>query len=295
VARVLLITNPAAARTDPEVVRTVSTVLGREGWEVDVVGTTRPGHAEELAADGVRDGVDVIAVYGGDGTTMQAVKGMWGSEVLLGMIPGGTGNLLAGNLRIPRDPKKAALTIARARPRAIDLGCMVREDGPHYFAVAAGAGFDAELMAGTTREAKRRWKMAAYVARAWETGGSIKSVDSRVTVDGRVFEGKAASVLVANCAEFIPPFVKFRKGVALDDGVFDVVILTAEGMFEGLGVVLEWLTADGGSTRVHYARGRVVTVEMEPGQAAQLDGEPAGTTPFSVELFPGALRVLAPR
>jgi diacylglycerol kinase (ATP) len=295
VPRVLLITNPAAARTEPEVVRTVSTVLGREGWEVDVVGTTHSGHAAELAAHGVREGVDVIAVYGGDGTTMQAVKGMRGSEIPLGLIPGGTGNLLAGNLRIPRDPAKAARTIARARARAIDLGCMQREDGPHYFAVAAGAGFDAELMAGTTREAKRRWKMAAYVARAWETAGTIKSVDSRITVDDRVIEGKAASVLVANCAEFVPPFVKFRRGMALDDGLLDVVILTAEGMFESLGVVMEWLTEDFGSTRVQYARGRVVTVEMEPAQAAQLDGDPAGTTPFTAELFPGALRVLTPR
>lgn len=293
-ARVLLITNPAAARTDPAVVRTVSNVLGREGWEVDVVGTTRPGHAADLAADGVRDGVDVIAVYGGDGTTMQAVKGMRGSEVPLGMIPGGTGNLLAGNLRIPRDPTKAALTIARARPRAIDLGQLEREDGLHYFAVAAGAGFDAELMAGTTREAKRRWKMAAYVARAWETMGTVRSVDSRITVDGKVMEGRAATVLVANCAEFIPPLVKFRKGIALDDGLLDVVILSAEGPIESLEVVLEWITGDGGSTRVQYARGRVVTVEMEPVQAAQLDGEPAGSTPFTAELCPGALRVLAP-
>jgi YegS/Rv2252/BmrU family lipid kinase len=293
-ARVLLITNPLAARTDPEVVRTVSTVLAREGWEVEVVGTTRPGHAADLAAEGVRDGVDVVAVYGGDGTTMQAVKGLRGSEVPLGMIPGGTGNLLAGNLRIPRDPRKAALAVARGTARDIDLGVMDRPDGPHYFAVAAGAGFDAELMAGTTSAAKRRWKMAAYVARAWETMGTVKSVQCRITVDGRALEGTAASVLVANCAEFIPPLLKFRKGVSLDDGLFDVVVLSAEGLFEGLGVVLEWITGDDGSTRVQYARGRAVTVEMEPAQPAQLDGEPAGRTPFAVRLLPGALRVLAP-
>jgi diacylglycerol kinase (ATP) len=293
-ARALLITNPAAARTDPAVVRTVSTVLGREGWDVDVVGTTRPGHAADLAAEGVRDGVDAVVVYGGDGTTMQAVKGMHGSDVPLGMIPGGTGNLLAGNLRIPRSPTKAALTIARGCVRRIDLGVLQRDDGPHYFAVAAGAGFDAELMAGTTTQAKRRWKMAAYVAQGWSTLGSVKSVPTRVTVDDRVIEGDAASVLVANCAEFIPPFVKFRKGVAIDDGLFDVIILTAEGLFESMGVVLEWITGDHGSTRVQYARGRVVHVEMAPDQAAQIDGEAAGRTPFTAELMPGALAVLTP-
>jgi diacylglycerol kinase family enzyme len=149
-------------------------------------------------------------------------------------------------------------------------------------------------MATTTRAMKRRWKMAAYVARAWETGGNVKSVPCRITVDGRLMEGKAASILIANCAEFIPPLVKFRQGVAIDDGLLDVVILTAEGLFESLGVVLEWITGDDGSTRVQYARGRLITVEMDPHQPIQLDGEPSGTTPFTAELLAGALRVLTP-
>lgn len=293
-ARALLITNPLAARTDPKVVRTVSAVLVREGWEVDVAGTTRPGHAADLAADGVRNGVDAVVVYGGDGTTMLAVKGMRGSDVPLGIIPGGTGNLLAGNLRLPRDPRRAARSIARCNVRAVDLGCVQRPDGPHFFAVACGAGFDADLMATTTSEAKRRWKMAAYVARAWETLHTVKSVPCRVTVDGTVHEGRAASILVANCAEFIPPLVKFRPGVAIDDGVLDVVILDAQGFLESLGVVFEWMMGGNGSKRIRWARGSAVTVEMDPPQSVQLDGEAAGTTPFTAELFPGALRVITP-
>jgi diacylglycerol kinase family enzyme len=168
-ARALLITNPMAARTDPEIVRTVSTVLGREGWVVDVVGTTHPGHAAELAADGVRGGVDVVAVYGGDGTTMQAVKslGVGGSA---GLIPGGTGNLLAGNLRIPGTRKGGP----HDRPREAGRESISGRGTAGRTATspqAAGAGFNAELMAGTTRESKRRWKMGAYVARAWRRWG----------------------------------------------------------------------------------------------------------------------------
>jgi YegS/Rv2252/BmrU family lipid kinase len=293
-ARVLLITNPLAARTEPEVVGTVATVLRREGWDVEVVGITRPGHAAELAAAGARDGADVIAVYGGDGTTMQAVKGMRGTDVPLGLIPGGTGNLLAGNLRLPRDPKRAALMIARGRPRAIDLGRLERDDGAHYFAVACGSGFDAELMASTTTEAKRRWKMAAYVARAWVTMSRVRSVPCRITVDDRVLEVEAASVLVANCAEFIPPFVKFRRGVSIDDGLLDVVMLDAHGFLGSLGVVLEWVTGMT-SSRIQHARGRRVTVAMEPSQPVQFDGEEGGITPFTAEVIPGGLIVMAHR
>jgi diacylglycerol kinase (ATP) len=296
-ARVLLITNPAAARTDPAVVRTVSTVLGREGWDVDVVGTTQPGHAADLARDGVRDGVDVIAVYGGDGTAMQAVKGMIGTSVPLALIPGGTGNLLAGNLRLPRDPEKAARAIVCGTPRPVDLGRMEREDGSHYFAVACGAGFDADLMATTTTEAKRRWKMGAYVARAWETIGKVRNAPYRVTVDGTVLEGQAASIMVANCGEFIPPLLRFRPGIAIDDGLLDVIILSADTFPESVGVVLQWLggpVAQAGSDSIRYARGVTVTVETEPARAVQMDGEAVGTTPFTAELLPGALQVMIP-
>src|SRR5439155_1198664 len=67
----------------------------------------------------------------------------------LGLVPGGTGNLLAGNLRLPRDPAAAARVILAGRTAAIDLGSVERADGTHYFAVCSGTGFDARLMAGT--------------------------------------------------------------------------------------------------------------------------------------------------
>jgi YegS/Rv2252/BmrU family lipid kinase len=294
-ARVLLITNPAAARTDPAVVRTVSSVLEREGWEVDVAGTTRSGHAVELARAGVRDGVDVVAVYGGDGTTMQAVEGLMGTGVPVALIPGGTGNLLAGNLRLPRDPARAAGVIVRGVPRAVDLGRVERPEGVRFFAVACGAGFDAELMGTTTTQAKRRWKMGAYVARAAESIVEVHNVWTRLTVDGRSSETETATVLVANCAEFVPPFLRFKsRGVSLDDGVLDVVLLRADGFLDSVGAALQFVGGVEGG-QVEYARGAEVTVEMEPSRPMQMDGEAAGGTPFTAKVLPGALRVLVPR
>lgn len=295
-SRVLLIMNPAAARTDPAVVRTVSEVLGREGWEVEVVGTTRPGHAADIARDAVDDGVSRIAVYGGDGTTMQAVSGVVGRAVDFGLIPGGTGNLLAGNLRLPRDPAKAALVVARGVPRTIDLGRIRRPDGDRYFAVACGAGYDAELMAGTTSQAKRRWKFGAYVFHVLRTIDRVRNVPYRITVDGEILEGDAASVMVANCGEFIPPFVRLGHGITMDDGLFDVVILRAGGLLDSLRVV--WHLVRGGKSvddRIRYARGKTVSVETDPTRPVQFDGEIAGETPFTAELLPGALRILVPQ
>ncbi len=294
-ARALLITNPVAARTDPKVIRAVCRVLARRGLEVDVAGTTKPDDAGMLARQGVEDGVEIIAVYGGDGTTMRAVRGFVGREVVLGLIPGGTGNLLARNLRIPRSPTRAAELLATGRPRAIDLGRVERQDGVHYFAVNCVAGFDAELMAATSEQAKRRWGMGAYVARAWQKLGDVASVPHRIVVDGDALETSAASVLVANCGELIPPLLKLKQDIAPDDGLLDVVVLNATGIVEGMGVLWELMAGAGNGTgRIEYSRWHRVTVETDPSRLVQLDGEPAGRTPVIAEVMPGAIRVLVP-
>jgi YegS/Rv2252/BmrU family lipid kinase len=290
---VLLIFNPVAARTDPKVVTVVSRVFTREGWDVDVAGTTRPGHAAELARQGVADGVSLVAVYGGDGTTMQAVSGMIGTDVPIALIPGGTGNLLAGNLRVPRDPAAAARAAACGTPRRIDLGRLERPEGPRYFAVACGAGFDAELMGRTSEEAKRRWRMGAYVAKSWEVAGELRVVPHTIWVDGRSLETQAAMVLVANCGELIPPFFRLREGIAPDDGAFDVVIVNASSMVEGMDAVWHILTGQvNGNQRLQFVRGAEVRVDAATPRPVQLDGELAGETPFRVTLLPKALGVI---
>src|SRR5207253_558502 len=139
-------------------------------------------------------GFDALVCYGGDGTAMEIAAGAVGSGIPLGLVPGGTGNLLVGNLRLPRDPAAAARVILTGRTAAIDLGSVERADGTHYFAVCGGTGFDARLMAGTGAAEKRRWKMAAYVMRAFAALPSVTSPLHRVTVDGVAHELPAAMV-----------------------------------------------------------------------------------------------------
>ena len=122
-------------------------VMKSAGWSAEVLATGGPGDARSLAEYGVAEGVDVVAVFGGDGTTMQAAAALVGTDVALGVIPGGTGNLLAGNLRIPPAPARAARALVARGPEPFDLGRMERPGGPHYFAVACGAGYDARVMA----------------------------------------------------------------------------------------------------------------------------------------------------
>lgn len=294
-AHAVLIHNPSASRTDAAILKAVCQVFERAGWSVDAPGTLHPDHAAELAAQAVAAAVDVIAVYGGDGT-VNAVAGAVGNAIPIGLIPGGTGNLLAGNLRLPRNPRRAAKVIVSGKPVSIDLGRLSGGDHVRYFTVTCGAGFDAEWMAATSRQAKKRWGMGAYVAQAWDMLGQLETVAYRVTVDGAQFEVDAVSVLVANCGEIVPPLLRLRPGIAPDDGLLDVVVLNANGVLES--AVVLWQLAIGqsdGSGRVQHIRGSRVTVESDVPRPVELDGEAAGTTPFTVQVVPAGMRVVVPR
>ncbi len=292
--RVLIISNPAAARTSRRALHAVLSVLHAEGCAVDTAETTAASGAADLAREGVKDGADAIVVYGGDGTSMNAVAGLIGCDIPLGLIPGGTGNLLAGNLRLPRNPAKAARVVARGRTRTIDLGRVEYSDGVRYFAVNCGAGYDAELMAGTSHAAKRRWGMGAYVGQILGTARGIAPVPYRVTVDGDVLEMDASMVLVANCAEIIPRVLSLGQNIELDDGLLDVVALRADGARQTLRVVSTLLSRYPREPWVRYARGHEVKVEADPARPTQLDGELGGQTPFTAVVVPHGLSVLIP-
>jgi len=276
--RALLIANPAAARTDARAVTTVRDTLRRGGWTVEVLATARAGDARRFAREAHAQGFEALVCY-----------------IPLGLVPGGTGNLLAGNLRLPRDPAAAARVILGGRVAPIDLGAVERADGTHYFAVCSGTGFDARLMAGTGAAEKRRWKMAAYVMRAFAALPTVTSPLHRVTVDDVARELPAAMVLVANCGELVPPFLRLRHDIAPDDGWLDVVVLRAEGVFQSLSAFLELVRRPAnGARRLWFGRGRSVRVEVleGPPRPMQLDGEPWGDAPFEARLLPAALPVI---
>jgi undecaprenyl-diphosphatase len=138
--------------------------------------------------------------------------------------------------------------------------------------------------------------MGAYVVQAWDMLGKLETVSYRVTVDGARFQVDAVSVLVANCGEIVPPFLRLRPGIAPDDGLLDVVVLNANGVLES--AVVLWQLATGQSDhsgRVQHIRGSCISVESDVPRPVELDGEPTGVTPFTAEVIRGGIRVILPQ
>jgi diacylglycerol kinase family enzyme len=211
------------------------------------------------------------------------------------VIPGGTGNLLAGNLRIPLSPERAAQVLVKGRPMPFDLGRIQRDDGEHFFAVAAGTGMDALVMAETPSIQKRKWGIGAYLATTFRLLPEVRSVDHLITVDGREYEASAALILVANCGEMIPPLIKIRDGIRPDDGLLDVVVLRADSVGQSVGAFWDLIRQnDGADARVAYLRGTEIKVETLEPRPVQLDGDSAGETPFEIKVVPGAIRIMMP-
>ena len=296
--RALVIVNPVASRMRDSAERAVLETLKAGGWSIELERTTAHGAASQLAEAAVRDKMEAIVVLGGDGTIMQAAGAAVGTETRICAIPGGTGNLLAGTLRIPNDPVRAARVLLGGKKRRIDLGRVERPDGVHYFSVACGAGYDARVMEGTPPEFKRRWGFFAYVATTFRLIPLIKRVPHKITVDGVVIEVPTSIAMVANCREIIPPLVKLKRDVSFDDGMLDLILMSGDGFFGGVRAIFDLLrerhTLDANGGFVAHARGREIRIESQVPVPVQIDGDMAGVTPFTATVVPLALDVCIP-
>jgi diacylglycerol kinase family enzyme len=186
--RVLLVVNPVARTVSAPTLAVIERALSAD-FELEILETVERGHATEVARRAATEGVDLVVVFSGDGTINETVNGLAGTEVVLGVLPGGATNILARALGMPLDLVDATgILIARAlegRARKLHLG---RADG-RYFAVNCGAGVDAAAMKRLDArfpKSKSAFERAAFRSVAWElvTGYAGRRADLVVTVDG---------------------------------------------------------------------------------------------------------------
>lgn len=297
--RAVVITNPGAARVVSGAADTALAAARRRleegGLAVEVLRTTAPGDGERLARRALADGAEIVIAHGGDGTAMDVAAALVGSGVPLGLLPAGTGNILAGNLGVRRSPRAAAEVILGGRTRRIDVGRLRTAACQRYFAVACGAGFDAELMWQTDARRKRTYGFGAYMLTAVGLATAITRAAVRVEADGQVVESRAAMVLVANCGELIPGVLVLGSEIAPDDGMLNVIVIDAGSVPGAARVVWRLLLRRPGSDAVITAfRATHVSVAADPVLRVQADGEAAGSTPLDIDLIPRGLSLYVP-
>lgn len=286
----------------------VAAMRARGATRVEVLETGDPILIRSTAAAAAEAGAGLVVVAGGDGTVRDAAGPLAGTGIPIGIVPCGTGNLYATAVGIPRDLDRAIEGIRRGSPAACDLGRVRLTAGTGVtgggggedtaFVVACGTGLDARLIAATSREAKRRYGVAAYFLAASRLLGDLAPRPTLLEVDGVRKELESVVVLVANCGEAIPGRLRPRLPIRADDGLLHVFVLPRGGILGGIRGVMELMLADaeGESASGSGIRllGRHVRVTVSPPGPTQVDGDVFAPSTLDAVIHAGALRVLRP-
>jgi diacylglycerol kinase family enzyme/molybdopterin converting factor small subunit len=299
--RVLLIVNPVARTVSRPVLDVIEKALSAD-FKLDVFETESRGHATELARDAVADQFDLVVVFSGDGTINETLNALVGTDVALGVIPGGATNVLARWLEIPPDPVEATGHLLRAategRTRRLNIG----KANERYFCFACGIGLDAAAMNRVDSrkpESKKKfeWLSLASVVREGLRHAGLPSeltvwVDDQPPVD-------AVSVLIGRTHPytFFKRFgVKVTPNARMDGGL---EVLTVKRLTRrSLPRVAYQVLVSGKVVKrrnVEYASdARSVEIRSRTPYPVQVDGDFVGELDrVSVQLVSDALTVIA--
>lgn len=299
--RIALVLNPSKAGADT-VREQIAAAVRKAGLpDLQVYETTVEDPGQQMARDAIAAGADVVLAAGGDGTVRFVAEELAGSDATLGLIPLGTGNLLARNLRLPIDNLEACINTAiHGTTRDIDTIDLRMEttEGTslrHTTLVIAGAGIDAEVMSDTRDDLKVRAGWLAYgEAGMRHLPGHRKEIS--ISIDGGAPQRrKVRSVMIANCGE-LTAGMDFVPEARFDDGLLDVVMLSPRHVGDWIRIAAKTLTKSKTTIPVmetHQAT-RCRVILHEP-MVAQLDGDSIGELrSVDARVRPDSLRIQVP-
>jgi diacylglycerol kinase (ATP) len=248
-------------------------------------------HAPEYARRAAARGVDVLFVWGGDGTVQRCIDAVAGTDTAVAILPAGTANLLATNLQIPDDLTGAVRIGLHGDRRRLDTGSV---NGEH-FTVMAGAGFDARMISEADRGLKDHLGRAAYLYTGMKNLRAPR-MKATVEVDGkRFFKGRVSCVLAGNVGTILGGIKAFPEARP-DDGLLELGVVTAKNP-------VEWVRTFGKlslgrakeSPFVDVTRGTKFTIRFDHKVPYELDG---GARParkdMRIKARPGSITICVP-
>jgi YegS/Rv2252/BmrU family lipid kinase len=290
--RIHVVINPAAGQPEP-ILHILNDVFRPASvrWEVSI--THDRGDAKRQARQAAGAGAEIVVAYGGDGTVMEVVNGLIGTEVPLGILPGGTGNVLSVELDIPQTSEEAAelLVSDEAQIRKIDVG----RSGENHFLLRAFVGFDAQRIQLTTREMRDRFGKLAYLLAALQAIPESKALSFQLTLDGEEVESEGFTCIVGNAANMGVRGLSLAPNISINDGLLDVIVMRGLDPKSLASAVTSIADKPLDPESFQHWQAREVTITTDTPRAVIGDGESWGETPVTMKVLPGAVRVIAPR
>jgi YegS/Rv2252/BmrU family lipid kinase len=309
-----VIVNPTKFEDMGDVRRRLAAACEEHGWaEPLVLETTEHDVGFGQTREAVEREVDLVCALGGDGTVRAVAQELVGTEVPLGLLPGGTGNLLARNLEIPVDSIEQALEVAlTGRNRHVDAAWMTLDpadleleehagegssagERTHAFFVMAGLGLDAAIMDSTSEQLKNRIGWGAYVPAGFKHFLRDRFKVTLTIEDTPPETKRARMVVIGNCGK-ITGGIDLMPDAEPDDGLLDIIVLAPRGIGQWVSVAGRVITKSDRST-AHLSRYRATRtrVSVDEPQQVQVDGDIIGEArKLACEVQPRALIVRVP-
>lgn len=285
--RVHIVVNPASGHDEP-ILNVLNRVFSMHGVEWSVSITQKYGDATLQAKAAIADGVDLVAGYGGDGTQHEIANAVLGTETVMGILPGGTGNGFARELGIPDKLEPAVeLLCTSHNTRTIDVGKV----GDQYFIQRLYVGIEPEEQ--TSREMKDKYGVLAYALSILERSRNLHDFQFRVAVDDELFEFQAFKGYVINSGMMGSGF-GITHTYAIDDGLLDAFFMDKKNLDTLRAAAARFLHLNTAAAHRYHRQCRQLSIETEPDQPVWADGEYIGRTPVSVTIMPGVLTIAVP-
>ena len=260
------------------------------GIEPRLLPTDAAGHAGELAREAIAQDADLILVLGGDGTINETANGMIHSRVPLGILPGGTANVLANELALGNRLERAVAGLGQCVERRIAVGKLTGRDGEiRHFLMMGGAGLDASIVTKVNPKLKASYGKLAYWIAGF--GQFFQSVDQfEAAVNG---EKRQCGFVLASRVRNYGGDLEIASGASLLSEDFEVVLFKGSNPLRYAAymmvVALKKVQSLPGVTTVRAKR-----VDFSGTAHLQIDGEYGGLLPASFEMVPDALTLLTP-
>ncbi len=293
---VLIILNPSAGSKNPPL-RIFNNLFQKAEIDWDLAITKDRCDGICLAEQAITQGYDLVAAYGGDGTVMEVASGLKDTNIPMAILPGGTGNILSIELGIPQNLEEACKLITqpeKSEIRSIDLGITNTEKVP-AFALRAGVGLEAAMLEGTDRELKERYGIFAYIMGATQALHNIKEAQYHLTLDGESIECSGLTCLIANAGYFGVPGLVLDPNIKIDDGLLDVFVLRKMDLVQLFSLAATIVGGNELKDPALHWQVKSVTIESEPVQSTQADGEMWGESPVRISVNHRGLNVLVPK
>ncbi|MEI7475148.1 MAG: diacylglycerol kinase family protein [bacterium] len=260
---------------------------------VNVQWTEKQEDAVKFAAESVKNGVDILIAVAGDGTVRELMPVLLGTNVKLGIIPAGTGNMIASNLDIPWDFSKACQLVLNGKTKRIDIG----QINDKYFGFIAGCGVDAKIMMETTREKKDKLGVWAYFIEAFKHSLKVAPYLVKIRIDDKkIIRTKAVTVMAVNTGKVFGDLFTIAPNAKVDDGKLHLVIISPKNILDYLLVFFEFMFQKplNRNFRIRHIKAKKAELTTNPSVLMQSDGDIIGKTPAVLKIIPSAIEVFIP-